>query len=92
MLLAAQSRGYQLLYLEQGDLWLRDGVACGRARPLEVFADPARWFQLGEPRIERLGGAAEAPAAQPQHFSLQCLDVHVLLAEPLLELSDPTLQ
>ncbi len=55
MLLAAQSRGYQLLYLEQGDLWLRDGVACGRARPLEVFADPARWFQLGEPRIERLG-------------------------------------
>ena len=34
MLLAAQHRGWELLYLEQRDLWLRDGVAMGRARPL----------------------------------------------------------
>jgi len=55
MLLAASARGYQLLYLEQGDLWLRDGVALGRTRPLQVFKDPARWFELGEPKVERLG-------------------------------------
>jgi glutathione synthase len=55
MLLAAQARGWSLLYLEQKDLSLRDGVALGRARPLRVFRDPARWFELGEPAIERLG-------------------------------------
>lgn len=55
MLLAASARGWELLYLELGDLWLRDGVACGRVRPLQVFKDPAKWFELGEPRVERLG-------------------------------------
>lgn len=55
MLFAAQARGWQLLYLEQNDLSMRDGVALGRARPLRVFNDPARWFELGEPAIERLG-------------------------------------
>ena len=55
MLLAAQARGWPLLYLEQRDLWLRDGVAWGRARPLTVFKDPARWFELGEPVATRLG-------------------------------------
>jgi glutathione synthase len=55
MLLAARSRGWSLLYLEQRDLWLRDGIAWGRARELEVFKDPQRWFRLGEPRAVRLG-------------------------------------
>jgi glutathione synthase len=55
MLLAAQARGFELHYLEQGDLWLRDGVACGHARPLAVRDDPADWFTLGEPRVTRLG-------------------------------------
>jgi glutathione synthase len=55
MLLAASARGYELLYLEQGDLWLRDGVACGRTRALQVFKDPQRWFALGDPKVERLG-------------------------------------
>jgi glutathione synthase len=44
-----------LLYLEQADLWLRDGVALGRVRALQVFANPERWFELGEPRTIRLG-------------------------------------
>jgi glutathione synthase len=55
MLLAAQARGWSLLYLEQSDLWLRDGVAFGRARPLTVFKDPARWFELGAPVVQALG-------------------------------------
>ena len=55
MLFAAQARGWSLLYLEQPDLSMRDGVALGRVRPLQVFKDPARWFELGEPRVERLG-------------------------------------
>jgi glutathione synthase len=55
MLLAAASRGWQLTYFEQSDLYMRDGVALGRGRPLRVFADPARWFELGEPEVMRLG-------------------------------------
>jgi len=55
MLLAAQARGFELAYLEQADLSLRDGVAFGRTRSLTVKADPTTWFALGEPRVEPLG-------------------------------------
>jgi len=54
MLLAAQARGCELIYLEQSDLSLRDGRAFGRIRPLSVRADAKSWFTLGEPRVEPL--------------------------------------
>ena len=54
MLLAAQQRGFELAYLEQRDLSLRDGVALGRMRRLEVRADPAGWFTLGAPAVAPL--------------------------------------
>jgi glutathione synthase len=56
MLLAAQARGHTLWYLTQPDLYLRDGVARGRARPLTVQADPSGWYSLGEPADLPLGG------------------------------------
>jgi len=55
MLLAAQARGFELFYLEQGDLLLRDGVAFGHARALTVRADPNDWFTRGAPQLLRLG-------------------------------------
>ncbi|HMD73076.1 MAG TPA: glutathione synthase [Steroidobacteraceae bacterium] len=55
MLLAAQGRGWQIFYAEQKDLWLRDGVAYGRAAQLRVFDDPERWFERAEALINRLG-------------------------------------
>jgi len=55
MLLAAAARGWELTYFEQSDLTLRDGVALGRGRPLQVFNDPARWFELGEQSVYKLG-------------------------------------
>src|SRR6478736_2001509 len=55
MLLASHARGHELWYLTQGDLYLRDGVARGRARPLAVHADPTHWFDLGEARDMPLG-------------------------------------
>jgi glutathione synthase len=54
MLLAAQARGFELIYMEQSDLSLRDGKALARTRPLTVRADPAAWFTLGEPRTAAL--------------------------------------
>ncbi len=55
MMLAAQRRGWSIACLGLGDLWLRDGVACGRARPVAVRDDPADWYTLGEPVTAPLG-------------------------------------
>jgi glutathione synthase len=55
MLIAAQERGYELLYLTQSDLYLRDGVARAGAWPLQVAADPVNWFTLGERQDLALG-------------------------------------
>ena len=59
MLLAAQARGWALRYLEQADLFQRDGRSWGRMRPLTVRAEPDRWFDLGEP-VERPLGTLHA--------------------------------
>jgi glutathione synthase len=55
MLLAAQARGWEVLYLELADVWLRDGEAWGRVAPLEVRNDLEDWYSRGEPQLERLG-------------------------------------
>lgn len=49
MMLATQRRGWTLSYLELRHLWLRDGVAWGRAHPIEVRNDAGDWFTRGEP-------------------------------------------
>jgi glutathione synthase len=55
MMLAARRRGWQLSYLELGHLWLRDGVALGRAHPIEVRDTTSDWFTRGVPATVRLG-------------------------------------
>lgn len=47
MLLEAQSRGWQIRYMEQADLWVRDGQLRARTRDLTVRDDAADWFDLG---------------------------------------------
>lgn len=46
MLLAAQARDWELYYLEQGDLYLRDGQPYGRSRRLRVWDDATHWFRF----------------------------------------------
>jgi glutathione synthase len=46
LLLEAQRRGYQLLYMTQGDLALRDTTPFARLAPLRVRDDPGSWFSL----------------------------------------------
>lgn len=55
MLLAAQARGWSLLYAELADLRLRDGVAEARARALSVRADGSDWHTLGAAQTRALG-------------------------------------
>lgn len=47
ILLEAQARQWPIAYLEQHDLYLRDGEARGQIRPLSVLSDPTAWFALG---------------------------------------------
>ncbi len=55
LLWAAQDRGWELFYMEQRDLFLRDGSARASVRALAVHRDAARWFTLGESREIALG-------------------------------------
>ena len=55
LLWAAQDRGWELFYMEQRDLFLRDGSARASVRALAVHRDAARWFTLGEAREIALG-------------------------------------
>lgn len=50
MLLAAQARGWELFYMEMGDLLLHDGRAYGQMRSLRVRDAAADWFTLEEMR------------------------------------------
>ncbi len=55
MLLAAQARGWSLFYMEQRDLFQREGQARAMMRPLRVFNDPQHWYELGEESDAALG-------------------------------------
>jgi len=54
MLLEAQARGWSVRYMEQGDLFLRDGQTFARHRALSVFDDATPWFELGQEKTETL--------------------------------------
>lgn len=70
-LLAAQRRGWALRYFELADLWLRDGVAMGRARELQVHNNNQHWFEL---------------APQAQDIPLGELDVVLMRKDPPFDL------
>jgi len=55
MMLEAQRRGHELVYLEPADLWVNGGEALGSMRRVTVRDDPADWFSLGEREEAPLG-------------------------------------
>lgn len=54
MLLAAQKRGWEIRYMEQGDLFLQAGEVRARTRALQVFDDGQRWHDLSDERTHAL--------------------------------------
>ncbi|MCZ6475000.1 MAG: glutathione synthase [Gammaproteobacteria bacterium] len=48
MLLAAQSRGWTLIYFRQNDLAVRDGAPLGHGLQIKVYDDTSRWYETGE--------------------------------------------
>ncbi|SFF54827.1 glutathione synthase [Fontimonas thermophila] len=79
LMLAAQKRGWVLHYLEMQDLWLRDGVAMGRAHPIEVFDDRTRWFALGKPEERPLGGFDAILMRKDPPFDLEYITATYIL-------------
>jgi glutathione synthase len=55
LLLAAQNQGWRLYYMEQADLYLRQGDAYANARNLNVKDSPDSWFHLGISQEIKLG-------------------------------------
>ena len=56
MLLAAQRRGWEIVYLRQQDLEVRGGAPRGHGTRLTVRDDTERWFEIGTPWIDGLEG------------------------------------
>ena len=48
MLLEAQSRGWELYYMEQPDLYLAHDIARAKMKPLKVFNNSDSWYQLSD--------------------------------------------
>ena len=55
MMLEAQRRGHELLYMEPSDVWVDGGEARASWRPVRVEDNPEHWFDLGEPEDRPLG-------------------------------------
>jgi len=83
LLLAAQRRGWSIEYLELGDLYLRDGRACGRRRALRVEDRTAGWWEFG---TEHDGPLAELDAILMRKDPP--VDAEYLAATWLLELAE----
>jgi len=71
MLLEAQSRGWELVYIEQTDLYLDEAVAMASSRSLSVERNSAKWFELG----------------QQQDSPLRDLDVILMRVDPPFDMN-----
>jgi len=54
MLWAAQNKGWELWYMEQKDLYLKDGKVLAKMAPLTVDMNPQKWFERGEYQVEEV--------------------------------------
>lgn len=54
MLVEAQARNWSIHYMEQGDLFLRDGTAYAHMRQLKVSFDADNWFEFSDTEITPL--------------------------------------
>jgi glutathione synthase len=83
MLLAAQRRGWPLVYMEMADLFFAAGRAQARTRRLSVRDDPDGWFELDEPVIVDLAQLDAVLMRKDPPF-----DMEYIYATYLLELAE----
>jgi glutathione synthase len=79
MLVAAARRGCATWCFQQSDLWLRDGRAIARLRPLEVVGDGNGWYRAGEPVVRPLAGIDAVLMRKDPPFDLEYIYTTYLL-------------
>jgi glutathione synthase len=79
MLIEAQSRGWELRYMEQADLYALNGTVHAATRPLEVRDDVQDWFTLGEPVTEALGDLDVVLMRKDPPFDMEYIHTTYLL-------------
>ena len=79
MLLAAQARGWQLFYMEQKDLLLRDGKVYATMHTVEVRDDLHNWHTLGEQHFAPLNELDVILMRKDPPFDIQYIHTTYLL-------------
>lgn len=79
MLNEAQSRGFILHYVEQGDLFIENAKPYANAKPLEVFMNHKRWFALGPEQVMPLSQFAVILMRKDPPFDLEYIYTTYLL-------------
>jgi glutathione synthase len=85
LMLAAQKRGWALRYLEQTDLWLRDGIAYGRVKPVTVFDDKKHWYEFGAAEEIKLGDLTAILMRKDPPFDLEYVSTTYVLERAELQ-------
>lgn len=83
LLLAARRRGWEVRYMEVGDLYLARAEVRARMRGLEVRNDPADWYAYGETTDTRLADLDVVLMRKDPPF-----DMEYIYATYLLELAE----
>lgn len=83
MMLEAQSRGCPLYYMQQGDLFILDGIVHAKMQSITVANDPEKWFELGEVETLPLGELDVVLMRKDPPF-----DMEFLYSTYLLELAE----
>jgi glutathione synthase len=79
MLLEAQRRGHELLYMEPADLLVRDGEPLAAMRTVSVQDDPGHWFDLEPAGVQPLAGLDIILMRRDPPFDLDYIDLTYIL-------------
>ncbi len=79
MLLAAQARGWQLYYMEQNDLFVRDGQAFANTTQITVSNDLDQWYQNVESQCLNLAELDVILMRKDPPFDLQYIHTTYIL-------------
>lgn len=84
MLLEAQTRGYEIYYMEMSDLFIQDNTASASARRLQLEDTPQNWYQfLSEAKTIELAGLDVILMRKDPPF-----DMEYIYATYILELAE----
>ncbi len=79
MLLAAQARGWQLHYMEQADIFIRDGRAFARTQCVTVSTDETRWHTFDSQQTLPLADLDAILMRKDPPFDMQFIHTTYLL-------------